>query len=116
LALAGIPPFSGFLGKVLITKGTFEAGDYWLGAIGLMSSLLVLYSIMKIFMNVFWGETNLSEDMEKGTTRGLIVPITFLTAVTILLGLGGEFISSYIQLAAEGLMNPELYVNAVLGD
>ncbi|WP_455661989.1 Na+/H+ antiporter subunit D [Pradoshia sp.] len=116
LALAGIPPFSGFLGKVLITKGTFEAGDYWLGAIGLISSLLVLYSIMKIFMNVFWGETNLSEDMEKGTTKGIIVPIALLTAVTVFLGLGGEIISPYIQIAAEGLMNPDLYRNAVLGE
>lgn len=116
LALAGIPPFSGFLGKLLITKGTFEAGEYWLGAIGLISSLLVLYSVMKIFMNAFWGETNLSEDMEKGTTRGIIVPITLLTAVTIFLGLGGESISAYIQLAAEGLMNPDLYIDAVLGE
>lgn len=114
LALAGIPPFSGFLGKLLITKGTFEAGLYWLGAIGLISSLLVLYSVMKIFMNAFWGETNLSEEMEKGTTKGIIVPITLLTAVTIFLGLGGETIAAYIQLAADGLMNPNLYIEAVL--
>ncbi|MGN1400013.1 MAG: Na+/H+ antiporter subunit D [Bacillus sp. (in: firmicutes)] len=115
LSLAGIPPFSGFLGKVLITKGTFESGDYWLGAIGLISSLLVLYSIMKIFMNAFWGETNLSEEMEKGTTRGIIVPIAMLTSVAVFLGLSGETISVYIQLAADGLMDPDLYIDAVLG-
>ena len=57
LSLSGIPPLSGFLGKVFITKGTFEADYFWLGAIGILTSLMVLYSIMKIFMNAFWGET-----------------------------------------------------------
>ncbi|MFO1442494.1 Na+/H+ antiporter subunit D [Bacillus sp. Bva_UNVM-123] len=115
LSLAGIPPLSGFLGKVFITRGTFEADYYWLGAIGLITSLMVLYSIMKIFMNVFWGETNLSREMEKGTTRGLMFPIGCLTALTVALGVGAEGIQLYVRLAAEGLMNPEFYIEAVLG-
>lgn len=116
LSLAGIPPLSGFLGKVFITQGTFESGHYWLGAIGLATSLLVLYSVMKIFMNVFWGETVLSEEMEKATTKGLVFPIAVLTALTIGLGLGAEGIASYVKIAAEGLMNPNLYIEAVLGN
>jgi multicomponent Na+:H+ antiporter subunit D len=114
LSLAGIPPLSGFLGKVLITKGVFEAEYYWLGAIGLLTSLLVLYSVMKIFMNAFWGETHLSEDMEKGTTRGVMLPIVLLTAATIFLGLGTEVISEYLTIAAKGLMDPTIYIDAVL--
>ena len=90
LSLSGIPPLSGFLGKVFITQGTFEAGYYWLGAIGLITSLMVLFSIMKIFMNGFWGETYLSEEMEKGTTKGLMFPIGLLTVATIVLGVGAE--------------------------
>ncbi|WP_017726050.1 proton-conducting transporter transmembrane domain-containing protein, partial [Halalkalibacterium ligniniphilum] len=114
LSLAGIPPLSGFIGKVFITQGTFEAGLYWLGGIGLLTSLMVLYSLMKIFMNGFWGETNLSLDMEKGTTSGLLLPIGLLTVMTIALGLGVEGINLYVEQAAEGLMNPNLYIEAVL--
>lgn len=114
LSLAGIPPLSGFLGKVFITRGTFEANYFWLGAIGLITSLMVLYSVMKIFMNVFWGETNVSKEMEKGSTKGLMVPIGCLTATTVALGIGAEAVQIYVRLAAEGLMNPNLYIEAVL--
>ena len=115
LSLAGIPPLSGFLGKIFISEGTFEAGYFWLGGIGLFTSLMVLYSIMKIFMNVFWGYTVLTEEEEKGTTKGLLLPIGILTILTIALGLGSEGISGHVDLAIEGLMNPNLYIEAVLG-
>jgi multicomponent Na+:H+ antiporter subunit D len=116
LSLSGIPPLSGFLGKIFITEGTFEAGYLWLGGIGLFTSLMVLYSIMKIFMNVFWGYTDLTEEKEKGTTKGLMLPIGILTIISIALGLGAEGIHEYVDIAVEGLMNPSLYIEAVLGD
>ncbi|MDF2855026.1 MAG: Na+/H+ antiporter subunit [Neobacillus sp.] len=115
LSLAGIPPLSGFLGKIFITEGTFETGYFWLGAIGLITSLMVLYSIMKIFMNCFWGYTDLTEEKEKGTTKGLLLPIAILTMLTIALGLGAEGIHEYVDLAVEGLMTPITYIEAVLG-
>lgn len=113
LSLSGIPPLSGFLGKVFITRGTFEADYFWLGSIGILTSLMVLYSVMKIFMNGFWGETILSEEMEKGTTKGLMFPLVLLTVATITLGVGAEGMNEYIQIAAEGLLNPNLYIHAV---
>ena len=115
LAIAGIPPLSGFLGKVFITKGTFETGYYWLGAIGLFTSLMVLYSLMKIFMNAFWGETILRVEMEKVTTKGLSVPIGLLAAVILTLGLGAEGVLETVASAAESLKDPSQYISAVLG-
>ena len=115
LSLSGIPPLSGFVGKIFITRGTFEAELYWLGAIGFLTSLMVLYSVMKIFLNGFWGETNLSVEMEKGSTKGVIFPIAFLTVITICLGIGAEGIHEYVSLAVEGLLDPSLYIEAVLG-
>ncbi|WP_066313976.1 Na+/H+ antiporter subunit D [Bacillus sp. FJAT-29814] len=114
LSLSGIPPFSGFLGKIFITEGTFEAGFIWLGIIGLLTSLMVLYSIMKIFMNGFWG-TDTSEENEKRTTKGLLLPLGILTMLTITLGLGAEGIHHYVDLAVEGLINPGIYIEAVFG-
>lgn len=114
LSLAGVPPLSGFIGKVLIIQEGLATGFYWLAAIGLISSLMIIYSLIKIFMNAFWGETTLSKDMEKAGTRGLLLPCVFLTAVGILLGVGPEFIYPYIEQAANSLVDPNIYIEAVL--
>lgn len=115
LSMVGIPPLSGFLGKFLITKGSFTALVFWLGGLGLLASLFILYSLMKIFMNGFWGETILSEDEEKGTTKGLILPIALLTVISVALGVGAESIHTYVTIAAESLLDPNLYISAVFG-
>lgn len=114
LSMVGIPPLSGFLGKVFVTKGTFEADYYWLGLIGLLASLLILFSMIKLFMNAFWGETTLSEEEEKGSTKGLLLPIALLTAISLMFGFGTEGISDYVTIAAESLLDPNLYISAVL--
>ncbi|PKG24237.1 Na+/H+ antiporter subunit D [Niallia nealsonii] len=115
LSLSGIPPLSGFIGKIFIIEGTFGAGYFWLGGIGLITSLMVLFSIMKVFMKVFWGYTDLTLEKEKGTTKGLLLPIGILTFLTIALGLGTEGIHEFVDIAIEGLMNPKIYIDAVLG-
>ncbi|MEF2968582.1 Na+/H+ antiporter subunit D [Paenibacillus sp. M1] len=113
LSMVGIPPLSGFLGKVFITQGAFESGYFWLGAIGLLASLCILYSMIKMFMSAFWGERILSEEEEKGTTKGLLLPIALLTAASLVLGIGAEGLAGYVAQAAEELLNPSLYIQAV---
>lgn len=116
LSLAGIPPLSGFLGKVFVTKGTFLTGHFWLGAIGLITSLFVLYAIIKVFMNVFWGNTDFSKKEKLGLYKGVMLPIGILTFITIALGLGTEVIHEYIDIAVETLINPSIYIEAVFKD
>lgn len=116
LSLAGIPPFSGFIGKVLIGQGTVDAGAYILLALGFISSLFVLYSLLKVFMNCFWGETIMSLDDEPPFKKGLIIPCMLLTVATIGLGVGTESIAGYVGDAANTLMNPAIYIDAVLNN
>ncbi|QFT90379.1 Na(+)/H(+) antiporter subunit D [Bacillus sp. THAF10] len=114
LALAGIPPLSGFVGKILLVQGGLDQGHYLFVGIMLFSSLLVLYSVMKIFMNCFFREEAISAKEEKGSTKGLVYPSVILIAISAFLGLGAEFVYPYVYEAAETLKDPSIYIQAVL--
>ncbi|MPY92892.1 MAG: Na+/H+ antiporter subunit D [Acidimicrobiia bacterium] len=56
LSLAGLPPLSGFVGKLgLITAG-LDAGQYVIVGVAIVGSLLTLVSMTKIWTGAFWGE------------------------------------------------------------
>lgn len=116
LALAGIPPLSGFIGKILVGQGAVEGGNYVLLALALLSSVFVLYSLLRIFKNCFWGETIISEDEQVPLKKSLLIPCVILTALSVGLGLGAEVLAEYVKDAANTLMNPGIYVEAVLGE
>lgn len=56
LALAGLPPTSGFVGKVLLVRAAFDVDELLAGGIAIAVSLFTLLSMMKIWTGVFWGE------------------------------------------------------------
>ncbi len=56
LALAGLPPSSGFVGKFLLVLAAFDAGALLAGAVAVIVSLFTLLSMVKIWNGVFWGE------------------------------------------------------------
>lgn len=116
LALVGIPPLSGFIGKLLIAQGAVQAGEYVLLIVGFLSSLIVLYSLMRIFMNCFWGETILSEDDVKPLRKIVLLPCLALTIIVIALGIYPESIAPIVQDAAKTLANPDLYIKAILNN
>lgn len=114
LSLAGIPPLSGFIGKVLIGQGTIEKGAYGLLFLSFASTLFVLYSLLRIFMDCFWGETIISPEDKQPLRKGVLTPSILLTLLTVALGLGAESLTETIAQAAEVLTNPNLYIDAVL--
>ncbi len=114
LSLTGIPPLSGFFGKVLLGIGVIEAKSYILLALSMLSGFVVLYSLLRIFMSCFWGETIISEEEEIPLKKSQLIPSAILVLLTIGIGFGVEGLTPYIQDAAETLMNPEIYIDAVL--
>lgn len=113
LALAGVPPLSGFVGKVMILQGALSKGELMFSIIGILSSLLVLYSVLKIFIHSFWGETLMSKGEEHSTGKSALLPGTILAVCIAALGLGAEWVNTYIYQAVDVMMNPALYIKAV---
>lgn len=114
LSLAGVPPLSGFIGKVLVSEGAIENGAYGLLALALLSSLFILYSLLRIFKNSFWGETIISKEDQVPTKKGFLFPIVLLVVLTVAVGLGTEGLSVYVADAANTLSNPDIYIDAIL--
>ncbi|MFL0506890.1 Na+/H+ antiporter subunit D [Ureibacillus sp. 179-F W5.1 NHS] len=115
LGLAGVPPLSGFIGKLLIVQGGFEAGNIWTSVFILASSIVVLLSVMRIFIYAFWGEQGqLATHVEKKKYHRLFFPTMLLVIVSIFYGIGTEWLTPFIKQAANVLMDPSIYIDAVM--
>ncbi|WRP05914.1 Na+/H+ antiporter subunit D [Rossellomorea aquimaris] len=113
-SLAGIPPLSGFIGKLLILRGSFAAEAYVGAGVILASSLLVLYSVIKIFLNGIWGAPKEYTGVSKGHARYLWMTSALLVVLAVCYGFGAEAVRPLFSQAAEVLVNPNLYIDAVL--
>jgi multicomponent Na+:H+ antiporter subunit D len=116
LALAGIPPLSGFFGKYGLVVGAFGGGNGGLVAAALATSLFTLYSMIKIWRLAFWGNKT-----SAGVDRKADLPVRALLgvcAVSVFLVLGLTlFVNPLMTVskkAAEQLKNPQNYIDAVL--
>ncbi|OKL36257.1 Na+/H+ antiporter subunit D [Domibacillus mangrovi] len=116
LSLGGIPPFSGFAGKLLIGKGALVAGEYVMVAVAFLSSLFVLYSLLRIFLHMFWGETSILKKNQIYLSKGMLASCFILAVLTIGLGLGMSVVSPYVTDAANVLTNPHLYIEGALNN
>lgn len=52
-ALTGIPPFSGFIGKVYLFAGVINSGIYWLAVVAAINSVFSLYYYARILKVMF---------------------------------------------------------------
>ena len=115
LGLVGVPPLSGFIGKLLIVQGGFEAGNTWPSIFILASSVAVLLSVMRIFIYAFWGEQGqLSGDVQKAKYNVLFLPTVLLVVLSIFYGLGTEWLTPFMGDAAKLLIDPSIYTDAVM--
>jgi multicomponent Na+:H+ antiporter subunit D len=115
LSLAGAPPLSGFFAKLMLVRAALLTQDYVIVVVALAVGLLTLFSMTKIWAEVFWKER---PDRARGAElgRGAIWPVIGLAATTVALGLFAEPIFSLASRAAEQLLNPSEYIRAVRGE
>ena len=115
LSLAGVPPFPGFFGKLFIVESAFDNGHAIAAIIVLLSSLIVLYSIMKIFIKVFWGEPAEPIELKNIKSDKLLFSAVGLVIVSTVFGLSADFLFPIFEMAAESFYNPSSYSNYLMG-
>lgn len=115
LSLAGVPPFPGFFGKLYIVESAFDNGHTFSAIIVLLSSLIVLYSIMKVFIKVFWGEPSEPIELKDIKSDKLLFSAIGLVIVSTVFGLSADFLFPAFEMAAEAFYNPSSYSNYLMG-
>jgi multicomponent Na+:H+ antiporter subunit D len=115
-ALAGVPPLSGFFAKFILIKAGIEDGHFGIVAIAIATAMLTLYSMIKI-----WNEAFLKKEEESSATGkftkpdfGELLPSVLLGLASLLMGLFAATVFAYTMQAAEQLLVPANYIDAVL--
>lgn len=117
-SLAGVPPLPGFWAKLILIRAGLEAQQYALVAVALVVSLLTLYSMIKIWHEVFWknapGPTERVHPLNRSEQRRLEAPAVILVVCMVVIGVLAEPVYRYSAQAAEAVLNSEHYVEQVL--
>ena len=100
-AIGGVPPFSGFPGKVLIFQGAVQNGNYIGLALMILTSLLAMYSLFRILFIMYFGDA----DGEQVDYNPLPVHrkcmIGILTVVVLVMGLAAPIVMNVTKNATE---------------
>jgi len=117
-SLAGLPPFSGFWGKLTFVKAGFAQGYYILIAATLFTSFGILYAASRLWNEIVWKPLPTSGTLMMpsiNTKSCWLLASGSLTLMSLYLGLFPEFLLSIGEAIASELMDPSAYVYQVLG-
>ncbi|RZJ04513.1 MAG: hypothetical protein EOP39_20755 [Rubrivivax sp.] len=116
LVIAGLPPMSGFIGKVamlsalLDTASGVTAAAWTLFALLIVSGLLSTTALLRVGIRHFWAPQNRPAP-RLHLVEGL--PIALLLVACTLLVVRGESALAYVRATADSLHQPQLYIDAV---
>ncbi len=95
LAIAGIPPFSGFFSKDEILSACYEYSPY-MGVIMTFIAGLTAFYMFRLYFNIFWGKEHKHEHTPHESPFAMAMPLVFLATVTVFAGWipFGHFVTS----------------------
>lgn len=119
-SVAGIPPLSGFWGKLALIRAGLGEGQYLTVTVALGVSILTLFYMVKSWSETFWKERAAAEDhatlpLSSLHTFQLYGSAVALALVSLVMGLAAEPVFRVSLAAAGQLLDPAGYTAAVLG-
>jgi NADH-quinone oxidoreductase subunit N len=88
LSLAGMPPFGGFIAKVLVFAAGVQAGYVWLVVVGIVNSMIGVYYYLNVmkFVYLYRMPNEDEENLPIPLTRPYAIALTVLAIGVILIG------------------------------
>jgi NADH-quinone oxidoreductase subunit L len=91
LAIAGIPPLSGFFSKDMILLGAYHSGPV-LWTLSVVAALMTTIYMFRLLFIVFWGKSTVAEDPKHPiheSPKTMTVPMSVLAVLSVVGGLLG---------------------------
>ncbi|MCU0753406.1 MAG: hypothetical protein MUC40_10395 [Akkermansiaceae bacterium] len=115
MSLGGIPPLSGFFAKFALVREGLLLGQWAVIAAALAVGLLTLYSMIKIWNEAFWKNPPAGDRLpDRKVPAMMLAPAVALAACTVAFGLFPGVFMDFSLRAADQLMDPSSYIEAVL--
>lgn len=121
MAIAGMPPFSGFIGKLLVMDAARSSAQiWWIWAVILTTSLIAIVGLARAGSTIFWkveagGETAAAIAQQPSAGLALAATFAILGAIVLLTILAGP-IAGFLSATAEQLYSPANYIGTVMGE
>lgn len=119
VVVGGMPPFSGFIGKVLMLQGTILHAQYVLSGIALVASLVMVVTLFRVMRAAFWGSPEAMQRTDEPAHPPVRWAFGTVIALTILLlgmGVGAQGVLPSVARASQALVQPQQYIVDVLGE
>jgi NADH-quinone oxidoreductase subunit N len=100
IALTGIPPTGGFVGKVYLFAAAVQAGWTWVAVIGVLTSAISLYYYFRIVVYMYQKDST-STTPTPLSSPALVGAIAFCALVTLLMGI---YPAPFITLAKHSIL------------
>ncbi|MBB5747671.1 monovalent cation/H+ antiporter subunit D [Brevundimonas variabilis] len=119
IATVGLPPLSGFVGKLLVLDGVRTSpAAVWIWTVILITTVLGVLAFGRAGSMIFWKSATLDGEIAlrslRGRRGGMAAAASLLLALALLTIMAGP-ITRYTAAAADQLFAPESYIAAVLG-
>ena len=117
IAAVGLPPLSGFVGKIALLRsipveGVAGAASW---AFVLVTSFLLLLGLSRAGSRVFWKAQGEAPAAARGPAAGGVAALALLFAAMFAWAIAAEPALAYFTQAAQALLEPGAYVQAVTG-
>jgi len=119
IATVGLPPLSGFVGKLLVLDGVRASPQaVWIWAVILTTTVLGVLAFARAGSTIFWKSAAIDGEITLRSLRGKRGGVAAAAALLLLLAgltvLAGP-VTAYTAAAAQQLFAPAGYIDAVLG-
>ncbi len=113
-SLAGLPPLSGFVAKFSLILALVDSQLWWVMVAAIVTSLFTLYSMVKIWTEVFWKDHPDPTWKFNNKQAQHLFPMALLAIFVVLMGLAGGPLFDVCLRAGEQLIDPTGYIQTVL--